>query len=398
MQRARGVSPAIAIACGCLVAVGSAASGESGFSPVQTLRSGPPGASVEVGAVAATRRDVAVVWQERIEGHDVLRIRTSRDGGATFRPRRLVEEREGGSSSSDICAAQAWVAHSYRLPGDPADSDGLILDGFALTGSGQGGELVVASGGGQFVNGTDFACVGTRRRAIAWVDRDWEGTSIVRMRLLPMEPGGKDDVPATFSRVVPADGFTGVAVAATGRRAWLAWATTGGRIRVQAFDVGRGPSYPVTPRLAMTLPDQGTPTGGIVLAAAGRRVLLAYGLEGHVYARVSTDGGASFGPRRRLLEGCFGCDYDTTTLAADIAGSRMVVHAAGLGGFKDLVIEAYRFVSTSDGASWDRKRRGSEGYRMGAFSVIGGERRLVEAWDEDASTRARKRIRFHREV
>jgi hypothetical protein len=385
-------------AVGMVLVLATTVFAESGFSAVTTLRTGPSGAGVEVQDIAATGRAVSVVWQELSGGNGVLRVRTSTDGGQTFRAARLVEDRHGGYASTDVCGDHAWVAHSFRLPGDSEGTDGLIIDGFPLSVPGGSGELIVPSGGSQWVDGTDFACVGSRRRAVAWVDRDLSGTTRVRVRFLGLHADVKGGAPPEFDQSFVAGTYTSVALAATATRAWLAWQTADGLVRIKPYTIGSGPDYPVTPGAAVTLPDTGTPTGRIVLGASGSRVVIGYGMNAHTFARVSTDSGMSFGPRRRLLEGILGGDYETTAVSADIRGARAVVHAAGLGGFKDYDVEAYRFTSTNVGASWSGERRFSDGFRMGALSVLGGDTRLVEAWDQVASTATQKWIRFHREL
>jgi hypothetical protein len=194
------------------------------------------------------------------------------------------------------------------------------------------------------------------------------------------------------------DPFTSVAVAAIYRRVWIAWATTNGRTRIKAFDVGRAPDYAVTPGPTVTLPDTGQFQGNIKLGASGNKVVVAYDANSHTFARVSTDGGVSFGPRRRLLVGIFGGDLSTGPHSAAIRGGRAVVHAAEFGGFKDLSTDSHRFTSTNDGATWNRVRRYSDGARMGDISVVNGRARLVEAWDQRTSQAARQRLWFHRET
>lgn len=230
------------------------------------------------------------------------------------------------------------------------------------------------------------------------VDRDFESTSTVHIRFIPIHADIKGGAPADVERSLSADAITSVALAASGTRAWLARQTVNDRIRVKAFDVGPSPDFAVTPRPTVTLPDAGTSTGWIEMTAVGSKLVIAYGIESSTFVRVSTDGGASFGPRERLLHGIFGGDLHTTPLSADIRGSRVVVHAAELGGFKDLETIAYRFESADLGASWSGVRRYSDGLRMGAFTVLGGGTRLVEAWDRSTSNLDRKPVRFHRHL
>jgi hypothetical protein len=385
-------------ALGAVLLTAPAVVAESGYStPPTVLRERPASTSLQVADVATAGDDVAVVWSERTAGDEVVRFRSSTDGGRTFRASRLVEDRDGAWASADICAGFAWVAHSFRLAGDPEGMDGVILDGFPLVGSGIVGELLVESGTVS-VNDTDLACVGRRRHAVAWLDSDFKSTATAYLRFVPVLASEKGERPPDVNRSFPADAFGSLAVAGTGNRAWLAWTSAAARIKIRTFHVGRGPDFPVTDGATLTLPDIGDLSGAIALAAHEQRVLIAYVLNGDTYARISTDGGSSFGPRRKLLDGVFGGDLFTNPLSADVRGTRAVVHASELGGFKDLDATAYRFRSSDDGATWTGVRRYSDGDRLGAFTVEGGQPKLVEAWDQWASTADPQRIRFHRKL
>ena len=149
----------------------------------------------------------------------------------------------------------------------------------------------------------------------------------------------------------------------------------------------------------MVLPDVGSMCC-IELAASGQTVLIAYHLATEqimTVARVSTDGGSTFGPRRRLIRGgCAGCDGGTAPMSADVIGTRLVVHAdsSGIGGG-----ETYRFESTDDGASWTKAADTIDSPWMGAFTIRGGEVSLVESWGEGGfhSPPDGRRLWFHRE-
>lgn len=191
----------------------------------------------------------------------------------------------------------------------------------------------------------------------------------------------------------PSEGNASSALAANRKHAWLAWQTEKGPVRVKGFDVGPGPDFEVTPRRTVTLPDRGGSSGGVAIGAWGSKVVIAYGKNGGTFARVSTDGGRTFGPREKLLNGIPG-DVSTAPLSADIRGSRAVVHAGSYIYPPETV--AWRFETTNDGASWKRVVGHSNGDRIGAFTVVGGETRLVETWDH--SDDDPQRIRFHREL
>lgn len=117
---ARGMAGALA----AVVLIGSTVQAEEGFSEPLTLREGPSGAVLAMGDVAGKGRQVSVVWGEYKDDSSVVRLRTSTDGGRTFRSQRLVEDRHGSGASTDICAEHAWVAHTFRFDGERANTAG----------------------------------------------------------------------------------------------------------------------------------------------------------------------------------------------------------------------------------------------------------------------------------
>lgn len=337
---ARGMAGALA----AVVLIGSTVQAEEGFSEPLTLRERDGDLGIE--DLAGKGRDVSIVWQDDTVA---LQLRTSTDGGRTFRSKRLVDYRHASNASTDVCAGFAWVAHSFRFEGEFQNANGLVVDGFALSGPAFDRERIVPSGWTQNVRNTDFACVGSRRRAVTWVDGR-TSPSTVHVRFLPILPDPQGQVPPDFAMSFQTrEGFASSALAANRKHAWLAWQTAERRIRVKAFDVGPGPEFKVTPGSAVTLPDSGSGSGRIALGAWGSKLVVAYGQNGDTFVRVSTDGGRTFGPREKLLSGLGGKEV-TTAVSADIRGSRAVVRVdRGQYGTPDP--RPFRFESTNDGAS-----------------------------------------------
>ena len=381
---------------GLLVALSTTALAESGYSSPITLRTGPAGAAVHLWDIAVAGRDIAVIWEERLGDGRVVRLRTSRDGGRTFRAQRLVDGRGAYEGGTDVCAGYAWVANNFTLPDDPEGSWGLVVHGMPLNGTGRSREVIVGAGGSHNVGAVDLACARGRRRVVAWTDQDSQRSSTIRLRFLPVLPGteGVDEVDLSFR----GSESSSVALAAVRDRVWVTWVSPARRrIRVRAFDIGPAPDYAVTPALSLSLPEVGQNAFRSTLGAAGSRVIIAYSVESGAYTRTSTDGGATFGPRRRLLRGRL-ADVSWSAHAADTRGRRAVVHAGMSGGMEgEFSTVMYRYRSF-DGRSWSRVRRYTDGARMGAFSVTDGAARLVEAWDQSASSKPRKWLRFHREI
>jgi hypothetical protein len=394
--RTRRQAGGVLTTLGLLVTLWTNTVAESGYSTALTLRTGPAGAAVRLWDIAAARQKLAVIWEERLGDRRVVRLRTSTAGGRTFRGQRLVDDRGADLGATDVCAGSAWVAKNFRLAADPEGSWGLAVHGLPLRGMGRSRQVLVESGRSHNVRAVDLACAGGRRRVVAWADGDWEHPSTIRLRFLPVLPGtkGVDEVEVSFR----ASAFSSVAVAGVRDRIWATWVTLTGRIRIVAFDIGPAPGYAVTRALSLTLPEAGQNAFRPTLGAAGSRVIIAYSVESGTYARVSTDGGSTFGPRRRLLRGEI-ADVSWLAFDADIRGRRAVVHAGFSGGMEgEFSTDMYRYRSFDDGRSWSRVRRSSDGVRMGAFSVRDGAVRLVEAWDQSTSSKPRKWLRFQREL
>jgi hypothetical protein len=129
------------------------------------------------------------------------------------------------------------------------------------------------------------------------------------------------------------------------------------------------------------------------LGADGDRVAIAYG-GGDVRARVSTDRGASWRPRRTLATGAF--EIVNYPGSVDIRGSRIIVALTSESvGFGTSWVER----SINAGQSWSEVPGSTRqnGKMVGALAAPGGVTKVVEAWDQSISFPELQRVRFRRQ-
>jgi hypothetical protein len=294
----------------------------------------------------------------------------------------------------DTCAGWAWAVSGLHDPGAPADEWVIVIDGRDLDGPSFEGSLVSFEGLGR---SPDIACAGNGRLAVAWFRKDGAGYAVEFFaRGAILHPAGDD--PAEV-RLALGSGVQreGLSIAATASRIHVAW-FAGDQLKLKRFDVGPGPDFDVTPlatQTLATLPYGMTPR----LGADGDRVVLAYMNRADLVARVSTDGGASFGPVRKLVDAPFPSEVGAWPSNADVKGSRLIVSGTIAGGIDELVGEGFVYRSTNDGASWSRVPGSTKagGTAVAAYVRKGANARIVEAWDQWIDDPAVERVRFARE-
>lgn len=364
------------------------------FAPTIELRRALVDDDLSLQDVASKADDVAVVWLEDTGAAQELWLRTSTDGGASFRTRRLVDDREPLDAAADVCDEQAWMLHTYRLPDFLVDIYGLILESRPLVGDGLTGMLIAHPDDGYDVRALDLACIGTRRHLLGWIDDTTTDQLYLQFPVVQFDP--KHEIP-TESFQIDVGSQSEVAVAGTGSRAYAAWVRSN-RLRVKSFMVGPGPDYPITPFPTLVLGEDIEPSGEIVMAAHGMDVVVAYSTFADTYVRISTDGGGSFGPRHKLLDGLWNSEFGTEPRSVDLRNARIELYGATIAAaFPGVNVEQFRFRSTDLGESWDEIPQGDQGFRMGALSVVSGDPKLVEAWDEPYADVVQQRLRFHRQ-
>lgn len=397
ISRGRRTTAAFACALGgvLLLPVGLLAGG--GYSAPTVLRTAGAGVDAHLQDVATKGDKVAVGWQEQTPTGPNVYFRRSLDGGASFGPLVTVDLRDSREMRMDICAGYVWSTYALQTPdADPGEWE-IVLGGEALEGTGSIGALLTEPFEPNVGRFPDVACIGGYRHIVAWIEAV---DSTDRRAIIQLRPigGPIEDPPPIYEYDFPAGKQSQIAVAATNGHAYAAWVRSN-QLRIKRFDVPADPDALMTEHPTVVLPEDVFPTGSMHLAAAGDKLVLVYASYAHTYVRVSTDNGATFGPRHRLLEGLFGSEYGTDGTSLDLRGSQIVVHGSiAFATGPDITVDQHRFVSTNLGGSWSETSLGHQGVRMGGYTLVGGSTRIVESWDKPYADAINQKVRFRRQL
>ncbi len=374
--------------------------GGGGFSGATTLRTGDDDVDVVLSDAATNGDRVAVGWQEERVGGPELFYRLSDDGGATFAATKTVDSRDSREMRMDICAGYVWSAYALHTDdADPGEWE-IVLEGNDVDGSGFIGALLTDPFEPTVGRFPDVACIGSVRTITAWIDEVDDPGDRVLIRIDPIDPPVKGPPPPpSYEYDLPAGEFSEVAVAGTADRAYAAWVRDN-RLRIKRFEIGPGPDSLVTTFPTLVLGEDIQPTGEMHMTAWGSNVALVYASFADTFVRVSTDGGQSFGPRERLLDGLYATEFGTGGTSLDLRGSKILVHGIVVNGGNpfDVQVDQFRFRSSNLGSTWSGTQLGEQGRRMGVHTVVVGDVREVEAWDETFTDAMNQRIRFRRQL
>jgi len=337
---------------------------------------------LRVGAIAANG-DIAAIGYREGASPGKIKVAWSKDAGATYlkgngKLRKFSVAGLGRFGVSlDICDETIWVATAAKFPGDRGqDSDVLVSRRLAKGGAGQA--FITSPSRNRLVRSAEVACIGKDFIAVAWLEKIG-GES--RARLIIQDQDSL--APASFKKsynlgAAVLDG--GISVAATSDSVYVAWTRGKARnVKYQRFQVGGGaePEIIRDPVVNVAKADALWPQ----LAVHAERVALAYTDAGKVKVRVSTDGGASFGPSDKIIAvGKKG--KPSRPWSIDIKGQRVVVEAGrNVSGTTTPV----RVQTVDLGGSWQTSTFGHKGARYGALQRVGDSSSLKEAWHNNGS-------------
>ncbi len=368
----------------------------AGFSAPQILRTAASGVDLFVADLAARGSNVVVGWEEDHPGGRASFMRWSTNGGVSFQPRVRLDTRPNREIQVDVCGGEAWAVSALHVPENPPSEWVIVLDGRSMTGGGYEAGLLTYGG---VARKPDIACVGHRRLATAWFKKVG---GIFRVKFFSRAV--HLDFEGTISPEVSLDLGTGsvngdLAMAATNDRIIVAW-FDGDLLKVKRFNVGGGFNAPITPLATNTLAT--LPSGfGPELAIAGDRAVLAYTNKADLVARVSTNGGDSWGPIRTLLDVPFPSEVAAYASNADVQGTKIIV-AGQVVGLSDPGLAGEGFVDRTgnNGSSWAfvPGTTRDDGNSVAGYTVAGGAAKVVQAWDEWISDPAVDDLRFHRQT
>ena len=140
------------------------------------------------------------------------------------------------------------------------------------------------------------------------------------------------------------------------------------------------------------------PRWGAEVAVDKARVVIAYSRANDLFTRHSSNGGVSFGPAVKRLDGDPSCCWIAYPNSLDIVGARVLLE--GSRGYGDLqpAIQEWRLLSSDGGATFSKQKVGGKGERVGAWAGPRSAPRIVEAWDDWTRWQGDNHVRFHRQT
>jgi hypothetical protein len=373
------------IALTAAAVLGSSALGAY-WTPTQTLRPAPSANEMRPEAITASGPDVAAGWHEMVGGVEQMWVRESTNSGGAWAPRvRLVGDPSLAARdlSLDSGAGSHWAAWSEKRPIAGHPNQAVIIAAVKPYGSGLWQNLPVSAPGDATRSPTVAATpsrvfviyqakVGGVMRALIQDTR----TDAVTFGT-PIDLGA-----APRSRGAPH-------VDATPGQVTAAWSD--GHIRLQRGLIGSAPGYAVA---WQPLQDLGIGNAPLVLAGSSRLVVFFHRL-GDVWMRMSGNGGLSFGPPQKLLDGDPAMFNVYFADSAAITGLKIVLTATAGG---DSFGSGLRLTTNNGGGSWTTENSNPNfaDSRQVAFTSVGGTPKLAEVWLADLFAN-NNRIVFHRQ-
>ncbi len=369
-----------------------------GFTATTTLHTATANVPILASDIATRGKIMVVGWTEFHDGDPATYVRTSTDGATFPGPTiRLDSSDPQQNIQLAICGGWWWAVTQTNLPGDENNGYSIYMQGRSLDGTGaEDGPILAESFTTLYTQSPGIACVGDRRTAVAWLEKNGYSAAHAKVAIDPLASrvgGIATDRGADLGKA-RLDG--GLAVAASTDTTFVGW-FRGSAFRLRRFSVGKGPRYIVTPHPAATLFDASTGHDP-VLAVDGSTVVLTFTEAEDQWVRISTDGGLVFGAPHRLLNLAPTDSATVYARSADVRGSRIAIEATEIDGPGLTSSVEYRFESADLGHTWTRTTAAHGGERVGAFTVVGGVTKLAEAWDERNTDATHQWLRFHREV
>jgi hypothetical protein len=308
--------------------------------------------------------NIVVSW---IENWSELVYRVSTDKGKTFGPPVSV----GPSYTPAAVTLCGGFVAAVRGTGGSVVLDLRSIDGSVSA------SRILATGRDLSATGNDITCVAGRRLATFW-DEYVSGELHLKVAVVPVVSALKA---YEFDLgVVPIYRIRGIA--ATDTRIWMAWSTDSSVI-VQRLNVGSGAKMKVAMGTRTELYPQ-CPALSVGVAAAGRRVYVAYECPGSAVLRISNDRGTTFGKERVIYQSA----SDAVGVYGLAARQNVVAASIHVGPWCWGCVGSNRAVySTNWGRAWIAEGPTNTGGYMPNVALLGsGESmRIVQAWDNRTS-------------
>lgn len=329
------------------------------------------------------RRNVAIAWDEPDTPREVG-IRTSTNAGSSFGP---ISWFDGARNAAvDVCGSEVHAAMEMAAPG-------TWLIQYAAGGIAGGGfSTVTIAPSIDDQSDPDVAC--TRGRVfVSWLEEDGPGHSMYVAHAL--RSGGPFSAPIFLGFDDEAYFGSALAVAGVRNMAYAVHQEWDGDLYLTRWSIGAGPGFAVTPLGTQSIGPgvPGNEASDAVIAASGSKVAVAWFKCGGLFARVSNDHGATWGPARKLIDhvACEG-DFGTSPASIALRGNKIALTYLGFGipnvSFVGLIRTSSDFAAFSDVTIAENHNDHRVGYVR-----AGGTWRLAAAFETRGD-----RIRFRRQT
>jgi hypothetical protein len=327
---------------------------------------------IELTDTVMSGETVAIAWSEAGATSPVrVGVKVSTNAGNSFGPAVLFERARAATLA--ICDGNVNVVFSKQMGGGDRSIMRAVLDG-----AGGREETPVAEGPGRRI-ANDVACT-DGRIFIGWEHQDERGGDVTLFATHARLADGELRSPINLGTM---DEGLGLALAATDNAAYAAFGHDDGRVRVKRWNVGPGPDFNVSGEPA-DIVSPGTrrdPAYSPHIDVDGGTVAVAFGRCSGTYARVSADGGDTWGPVRNIRHlGCEGVvDGGSNPESIAVSGDRiaLVVLDFGIPNF-----EASSLVRTRNGFATSREEDLGDGSHMVGFLMHNGEVKLGDAFSK----------------
>lgn len=340
--------------------------------------------NVELNDADFSDMNVAISWQEPTSGPPRVGIRTSLDSGSNFGSTYYMSSAR--ESAVDICGAELDVAAAHKIgPGNWFIEHGVGgVDGVAFTTT-----PVAPTGGLQ--HDPDVACAGGRV-FVSWFEKEGSGDRLFVANA--RRAGGGFSPPTDLGLDDETLYFNGLAVAGVDDMAYAVFQRSNGDLRLKRWSIGAGPTFGVTAHATQIIAPATVhdPASYAVIDAEGSKVAVAWFRCNALYARVSNDWGATWGPIRKLFDtaSCDG-DFAATQNSIAISGSKIVIaySAAGFfGGSIGIIRTTTDFASFSDNTITSQYQP----EHLVGYVTVGGVIKLAAAFQNGDAVRFRRQM------
>jgi hypothetical protein len=242
---------------------------------------------------------------------------------------------------------------------------------------------VITSAGDQ-ARWPDIVCPGPSQVAwVAWIAFDGHSDQAFLARATTTDPG----LPATINLGIVDFTQSGPVLVPSGDGVFVAWAAQNGDIVGRHAEAGGG-GIALGPQVTIADGTPAVPATFPVIGSSGQRIVVAWE-RCDIRARVSTNGGTSWGPVRKLTNlGCDAVDVGVLPESVAVSGERIAIAytIAGLGGGDVRLVRSSNDLVTRSNVHLSGLMNGV----LLGYTRVGGSTRLAVAYDPGTAIRYRR--------